>query len=215
MIINILIGGKAGQGINKISEIVSQVLVSQGYFTFNYRDYPSLIRGGHNFNILSVSDKRVGSYETKLDIIIAMDENTIEKHKLELKKQGVIVGHKTFEDLGRNLNVALAGCLIKILGINKELLINEVQKQFNSEESNSAAEKGFESQKQKFDLKKLNNKISIMTGSQAVAQGAANSRIDLYLAYPMTPATGVMHELASNQIENKLMVFQNSNLLSQ
>ena len=69
MKLNILIGGKAGQGINKISEIVSEVLISYGYFTFNYRDYPSLIRGGHNFNILCFSDKRIGSIESKLDFI--------------------------------------------------------------------------------------------------------------------------------------------------
>ena len=60
MKLNIIIGGYAGQGINKISEIVSKVLVRQGYFTFNYRDYPSLIRGGHNFNVLSVSDEKIG-----------------------------------------------------------------------------------------------------------------------------------------------------------
>ena len=36
MRLNILIGGKAGQGINKISEIVSAVLVKSGYFIFNY-----------------------------------------------------------------------------------------------------------------------------------------------------------------------------------
>ena len=70
MRLNILIGGKAGQGINKVSEIISNILSNQGYFTFNYREYPSLIRGGHNFNILSVSDKRVGSIETKIDVII-------------------------------------------------------------------------------------------------------------------------------------------------
>ena len=75
MRLNILIGGKAGQGINKVSEILSNILISQGYFTFNYRDYPSLIRGGHNFNILSLSDHRVGSYESKLDGIVAMDAN--------------------------------------------------------------------------------------------------------------------------------------------
>ena len=53
MRLNILIGGKAGQGINKVSGIVSKILINQGYFTFNYRDYPSIIRGGHNFNVLS------------------------------------------------------------------------------------------------------------------------------------------------------------------
>lgn len=211
MRLNILIGGKAGQGINKISEIVSSVLVSQGYFTFNYRDYPSLIRGGHNFNILSLSDEKVGSYESKLDGIVAMDEKTIELHKKELKEGGFIITSKDFEGLGRNLNVAQSGALMKILGIEKDLLINEVNEQFHSEEANKAAEQGFNSQEKKFELKKINNKISIMTGSQAVAIGAINSGIDLYIAYPMTPATGVLHELAGKQEEKGFMVFQAEN----
>jgi len=208
MKLNILIGGKAGQGINKISEIVSKVLVEQGYFTFNYRDYPSLIRGGHNFNVLCISDKRVGSYESKLDIIVAMDENTIKQHSSELKKQGIIIKPDEFKDLGRNLNIALSGALIKILGIDKKILINEIEDQFHNKEANAAAEKGFASQKEKFNFKKLNNKISIMTGSQAVAQGAINSKLDLYIAYPMTPATGVLHELAGKQKEKGFEVFQ-------
>ncbi len=226
MRLNILIGGKAGQGINKVSEIVSQILVKQGYFTFNYRDYPSLIRGGHNFNILSVSDERVGSFESMLDGIIALDKKTVDVHKGSLKKEGVVIDFKEFEKLGRNLNIALAGALIKVLGIDKKVLIDEVQKQLKNKEAVSAAEKGFNSQKERFgcletashsptpqkpvvsEIKKLNNKISMMTGSQAVSQGAINSGINIYLAYPMTPATGLMNELAGKQIENGLMVVQ-------
>ena len=41
MRLNILIGGKAGQGINAVSGIVADVLARQGYFSFNYRDYGS------------------------------------------------------------------------------------------------------------------------------------------------------------------------------
>lgn len=211
MRLNILIGGKAGQGINKVSEIVSRILVDYGYFTFNYRDYPSLIRGGHNFNILSISDERVGSIETKIDVIIALDEKTQTIHKNELRNNGVIIGFEEFESLGRNLNIALAGALIKILGIDKEILIKEIEEQFHSKEANQAAEKGYESKKSKFNLKKLNNKVSIMSGSKAVSNGAISSGIDLFLAYPMTPATNIMHELAQNQIENNMMVFQPEN----
>lgn len=208
MRLNILIGGKAGQGINKVSEIVSQVLVKRGYFTFNYRDYPSLIRGGHNFNVLSVSDERVGSFESKLDIIVALDEKTIELHKKNLKKDGVVVSFDLFKESGRNLNIALAGSLIKILGIDKQVLVDEVQKQLENKEAITAAEHGFESTTGKFNLEKLNNKVTIMTGSYGVGLGAMNSDVDLYLAYPMTPATGVMNELASKQLGHKLMVFQ-------
>jgi 2-oxoglutarate/2-oxoacid ferredoxin oxidoreductase subunit alpha len=211
MRLNILIGGKAGQGINKISEIVSSVLVEYGYFTFNYRDYPSLIRGGHNFNVLSVSDKRIGSIESKLDVIIAMDEDTLKIHKKDLKSKGVIIGLNGFQDLGRNLNVAQAGALIKVLGIDKKMLIDEIENQFHNKDSNAAAEKGYESQKEKFNLKKLDNKILIKTGTQAIAQGAINSKIDLCIAYPMTPATGVLHELAGKAEKQGFKVFQPEN----
>jgi len=208
MRLNILFGGKAGQGINKVSEIVANILSSLGYFTFNYRDYGSLIRGGHNFNILSISDKRVGSYESKIDGIVALDENTLKLHKNKLKKNSFVVSFEKFDDSGRNLNIALAGALIKIFGIDKIILIDEIKKEFGNKEALDAASAGYVSEKERFKLGRLNNKIRVMTGSQSVALGAINSKIDLYFAYPMTPATEVMHRLASKQVEHNIMVFQ-------
>lgn len=214
MRLNILIGGKAGQGINKISEIVSKILIDEGYFVFNYRDYPSLIRGGHNFNILSISDKEIMSHESKLDVIVSMDELTTIKHKKELKKEGFIIGPKKFLDLGMNLNVALAGALIKLCGIEKNLLMKEVKDQLNNKKSLDAAEKGFASQETKHSLKKLKNKLILMSGSQGITKGFIESKADLYLAYPMTPATPVLHMLADNQEKNNLLVFQPENELA-
>ncbi|MFH1425658.1 MAG: 2-oxoacid:acceptor oxidoreductase family protein [archaeon] len=210
MRINILIGGKAGQGINKVSEIVSETLREIGYYTFNYRDYQSLIRGGHNFNVLSISDKWIASHESKLDGLVALDEKTLTLHKGELKKEGFTITFEGFKDLGMDLNVALAGALIKILGVEKKVLLRKIKKELD-EDAAKAAEKGFESQKEKFNLKKLSNNIEIISGSKAVADGAINSGIDLYIAYPMTPATGTMHELAAKQIKNKFVVFQSEN----
>jgi len=211
MRLNILIGGEAGQGINAVSSVVANSLAKNGYFTFNYRDYPSLIRGGHNFNVLSVSDEKVGSIESELDVIVSLDKKTPEMHKSELKNKGIIIDAKKFEkeNLGRNLNIALAGCLIKVLGVDEKFLLEEV-KRFG-EEAIKAAELGYKSEKEKFNLKKLDNKISIMTGSQGIAIGAVNSGINIYLGYPMTPATPVLHELAGMQEKNGFMVFQPEN----
>ncbi|MEK6917894.1 MAG: 2-oxoacid:acceptor oxidoreductase family protein [Nanoarchaeota archaeon] len=208
MKLNILIGGKAGQGINKTSQIVSQTLTNHGYFVFNYRDYPSIIRGGHNFNVLSISDESIESHESMLDGIVAMDENTIRVHKPELKKDGFIIGYKDFLKFGINLNIAQTGALMKILGIEKDTLVGEVEKTLGSKESIDALEVGFSSEKQKYTLKNIKRKISVMTGNEAVAQGAINSKIDLYFAYPMTPTTNALHELASKQLENNYVVFQ-------
>jgi 2-oxoglutarate/2-oxoacid ferredoxin oxidoreductase subunit alpha len=208
----ILIGGQAGQGINKISEILSNILIRRGYFTFNYRDYPSLIRGGHNFNILTISEEQISSTESMIDGIVALDRNTIKVHEKSLKKGGFVLPPEKYVDLGRNENIALAGELLKIFGIDKKELIEEIKEQFGeNEEAISAAEKGYSSAKEKFNLKKINNKITLLSGTDATALGAINSKLDLCIAYPMTPATGLMHSLANNQVKNNLTVFQAEN----
>ncbi|NPE26497.1 hypothetical protein HNV12_00660 [Methanococcoides sp. SA1] len=213
MKLNIIIGGAAGQGINKVSGIVGNVLNNYGYFTFNYRDYMSLIRGGHNFNTLCISDSAIESHDAKADILIALDERTIKTHKAALKKGGIIIKGDDFKDLGRNLNIALAGSLTKALGIPLENLENEIKSQFKeSGEAVKAAKQGYESQDSLHELpKQKNSGISILSGSQAIADGAIKSKLDLYIAYPMTPATNAMHALAKDQLKNNLTVFQAEN----
>jgi 2-oxoglutarate/2-oxoacid ferredoxin oxidoreductase subunit alpha len=211
MRLNILIGGKAGQGINFLSKLVSQTLTTNGYFTFNYRDYPSIIRGGHNFNVLSISDSAIESHETSIDIMVALDQRTIDSHKTELKKDGVLITFEKFPDLGINLNIALAGALMKVIGLDKTILINKIKKKSTDPKTIEAADNGYSSQEKKFDLPPLKNKLSIMSGSEAIAQGAINSNIDLYFAYPMTPSTNALHALAARQMDNKYMVFQPEN----
>ncbi|MFA5061023.1 MAG: 2-oxoacid:acceptor oxidoreductase family protein [Candidatus Pacearchaeota archaeon] len=212
MRLNILIGGKAGQGINKVSEIISNTLTRYGYFVFNYRDYPSLIRGGHNFNILSASEEKIESHDNKIDFLITLDEETEKIHLKELKKECQILSYKEFENEGRNLNIALAGALIKTLGIPIEELENEIKREFpDKPEPLSSAQKGYNSKKAVSNLKKIEKKIWIMDGSKAIAKGAINSNLDVYIAYPMTPATNTMHEIAKNQLKNKLMVLQAEN----
>lgn len=212
MKLNILIGGKAGQGINKVSEIVAKTLIKQGYFVFNYRDYPSIIMGGHNFNVLCISDKPVQSHESKYDCIVALDSNTLKTHKKELKKGGLVIDYKPFESFRRNLNIALAGALIKALSLEKKDLLLEIKKGLKNKpglkESLEAAKQGFQSLEIKFKLKKLPaKKIAYISGSQAVAIGAKNSKINFYCAYPMTPATNVLHEIANLKNKN-LVVYQ-------
>ena len=110
------------------------------------------------------------------------------------------------------MNVALAGALTKVLGVPMLELELEIKSQFKeSGEAIISARRGFDSQKNIYSLKKLNNHSQILSGSEAIAIGARNSGLDLYVSYPMTPATNVMNELAKNQVEDGLMVFQAEN----
>ena len=59
MRMNILFGGPAGTGPNVLTHILGEALVEHGNHVFYSRDYQSLIRGGHNFNVLTFSDQPV------------------------------------------------------------------------------------------------------------------------------------------------------------
>ena len=57
--ITLKIGGEAGQGIQTIGTLLAEVCQKAGLFIFSVDDYESRIRGGHNFNLLRISDTPV------------------------------------------------------------------------------------------------------------------------------------------------------------
>ena len=210
MKITILFGGKAGQGPNVLTNILGRALVKQGYYIFYSRDYQSLIRGGHNFNVLTFSDKPIHSNEKYVDILIALDENTEKLHKHEMKKGAIIL-------TGNKENMYYAGRLFRLLCLDFKVLeeeLRDLKKRFD--ENMAEARKGYDDEKKDFCkidfLKKNDNKF--MNGNQGIAQGAMKSGLDVYYAYPMTPATPVLAELAEKQVKNNIVVLELENELS-
>jgi len=205
---NILFGGAAGQGPNVLTHILGEVLVKRGYYVFYARDYQSLIRGGHNFNVLTFSEEPVSSNDKILDIIVALDENTKKIHEKDLKKGGIILE-------GKNPNMYFAGKLFKILGLDFSELETELKKLERFEENLKEAEKGFDEGEIDFKIgAPQKNSNLFINGNQGIAQGALKSGIDIYYAYPMTPATPILGELAENQIQNNVLVLELENEIS-
>lgn len=227
----ILIGGKAGQGTAVTSYFIGKVFCELGYYVFNYRDYPSLIRGGHNFNVLRISDKPVYSHKDKYDIIVALDQKTIDLHQKNLTKNGFILGDDDLKskklvsiDVDFTLkklkaprvieNDIFIGWLFKYFGVDKKLLLKEAEKEFKTKKINlikKAIEKGYTLGKIKEKLKRIGKSKYFISGNQAVSVGALISGIDIYIAYPMTPATAVLHFLAKKQLDNNILVLQLEN----
>jgi len=201
---NILFGGKAGQGSNILSAILGEALTKEGYYVFVSRDYQSLIRGGHNFNVLTFSDEPLKSNDSVIDVLVALDENTINLHKKELKKDGNIISGE-----GKG-NMYFAGRLFKILCMDFKILEAELKKlKERFEENIKEAKEGYEEEK-KVACRVIYNKKNLyfMNGNQGISQGAIKSGLDVYYAYPMTPATNVLSELAEKQIENNILVLE-------
>jgi 2-oxoglutarate ferredoxin oxidoreductase subunit alpha len=110
--ISVLIGGKAGDGINSAGAMVAQLLNHLGYRIYLYFDYPSLIRGGHNFAIIRGSEHDVGACRNHVDFILALNEDTIERHKEKCMQKTVIISNK---DLVKNgaYGIPVKGILAK------------------------------------------------------------------------------------------------------
>jgi len=236
----ILIGGPAGQGINVTSHFLAKVFTDYGYYVFNYRDYESLISGGHNFNVLAVSDVPVFSHSDSYDIILAIDQRTIDLHEKNLKKGGFILGSNELKtkakshklDVKKVLqgldlkkffkesrvpktleNDIYLGWILNYFGIEKKFLSEEIKKVFskNTEVIKQIIEKGYQEGEPKEKLKKAKNPKFLISGSEAIGLGAILSGLDFYIAYPMTPATPVMIFLTKKQLECDLPVLQLEN----
>ena len=202
---NILFGGKAGQGPNILSNLLGKVLIKKGYYVFYSRDYQSLIRGGHNFNLMTFSDKPIFSNESKIDILVCLDEKTKEIHKKDLKKEGMILE-------GTQKNTYFLGQLFKIFGIEMNFLEKELREIDNFKENIQNAKEGYEKTKEEFNLKNTKNKIlEFSNGNSAISEGAINSGLDIYYAYPMTPTTSILNELAEKSKEKNIFVLELEN----
>ena len=79
--VSVLIGGRAGDGINSAGAMVAQLLNHLGYRIYLYFDYPSLIRGGHNFAIIRGAEQGIGTCREKVDFILALNQETVERHR--------------------------------------------------------------------------------------------------------------------------------------
>jgi len=85
------VGGEAGQGLATIGGALGQVFSKIGFHVFTHQDYMSRIRGGHNFYQIRFSDKEISASREMVDILLALDLNTIEIHRKSVRKEGFIL----------------------------------------------------------------------------------------------------------------------------
>lgn len=202
---NILIGGPAGTGPNFVTEILGKALVNLGYYVFFSRDYQSLIRGGHNFNILTFSENEINSNDSKIDVLVCLDENTKKRHKKFLEKKGVILE-------GEKKNAYYLGRLFKLFEIDFKVLDRLLKEEKRYEENIKDAKIGYKKEiKNICKIKPRKKKYYFYNGSQGISVGAIKSGLDVNFAYPMTPATPVIGELASKEKEKNIITVELEN----
>ncbi len=89
--ITIRIGGVAGAGISATTNILARILKEHGYKIQTYRDIPSRIRGGHTNETVRASVKPCFSRSDYIDLLIAMDNETVRKSIKEMADGSVVI----------------------------------------------------------------------------------------------------------------------------
>src|SRR6266852_4585415 len=84
------IGGAAGQGIATPGDILARIFVRRGLHLNTYNAYQSIVRGGHIFLTLRTSDRPVLTTGDKLDLVITLNQDTMDRH-LHLMQAGSVV----------------------------------------------------------------------------------------------------------------------------
>ncbi|MBU0598268.1 2-oxoacid:acceptor oxidoreductase subunit alpha [Patescibacteria group bacterium] len=241
------IGGEAGYGILSAGAMFSRAMLRLGLYVFDYSEYPSLIRGGHNTYEVSISDQKVYSQRRPINLLIALNQETIDLHRGELSNDAVVIYNSNLakvdestwpssavllgmplEDMAVQAgsekvarNVVALGASFALLNAPFEYLRDVIELNFklkNKEEniikSNiTAAHLGYDYVTKNFkkdflyDIKPQKNPgRMIMAGNTAIVLGAIQAGCKFLSAYPMTPASSILHVMAAKSKEYNLVV---------
>jgi 2-oxoglutarate ferredoxin oxidoreductase subunit alpha len=236
------IGGAAGQGIATPGNILARMFVRRGLHIYAYNAYQSIIRGGHIFLTIRVSDEPVTCHGDKLDLLHCLNQDTMDRH-LKLMGAGtrVLFNSDTITpgdsapgaqlcglpvefltDKNRNKlvqNTVALGAMTSLFGLDFGILEQILAVQFKRkgqdvvDENVGVARAAFDYAGANFEaypkpLPSTANPQAVWTGNEALAMGGAAAGVKFYCAYPMSPATGVLHWMAQNGRELGIMVRQ-------
>lgn len=91
------IGGEQGEGIDSTGDILATVCNRLGYYIYGYKHFSSRIKGGHTNYKIRISTKKVLSTSDDLQILVALDQETIDVEHKELVPGGLIIADAKFK----------------------------------------------------------------------------------------------------------------------
>lgn len=228
-----LIGGEAGFGIMTTGVVFSKIATRSGYHIFDYVEYPSLIRGGHNTYEVHVSDTEVSHLNTTLDVLVCLNKETYEKHKNRLTTSSLVIFDQAEFEIKENINKIIVpfkkilselkglpimkntislGASVGILGGDINELIKLISEQFEKKSDEVInfnklfVQAGYDAVKKNYSDKVLNYLVKkqgeeklVLTGNDAFSLGSVIADARVYAAYPMTPSSTVLTNLAAWQ----------------
>ncbi|MFN3692191.1 MAG: 2-oxoacid:acceptor oxidoreductase family protein, partial [Fervidobacterium sp.] len=196
----IVLSGAAGQGIQAVEHILTRIAKDSGFHVFATKEYMSRVRGGNNSTLIRISERPVRSYVERIDILVPLNDNAIERLRNRISSQTIILGEPkyvekesnsigiNFEEIAESFgnkiyeNSVATGVLSGIIGADENALVKNISDYFKKKSEDvvkgniNAALKGYEIGKMlglKLELKTQEDvkKQFLMNGSESIAKG--------------------------------------------
>lgn len=225
----ILVGGKAGEGVKKAAQVITQTCLRKGRYVFQSDDYQSLIRGGHNFSVLCTDTQPVHAVYDTADLVICFDDRSFQLHRDKVRSGGILAynSDESKSDTGvgipfnlwvkeiygtkGNPSVAAFAIFCATTGQSAEFLIQTLAKAYRSNDDKNEV---FSQRVYDYTKERLTNthalsdgayKGRLYSGNQLIILGAWAAGLDIYYGYPMTPASSLLHYAAG--LKEKLPIY--------
>jgi 2-oxoglutarate ferredoxin oxidoreductase subunit alpha len=234
----IVIGGEAGQGIQTVGQLLAAACHGAGFEVLAVNDFESRIRGGHSSIGLRVADRPVSAPCRRIDLLVALDAPSEAVHRSDLAEDGLVLADRAaglaegralslpLEQMAREAggkilaNTVAAGACLGLLGAPEDHCRRIVRQQFEAkgdevvDRNIVAFTAGYAATRNAA----FNGRIQagwdrpprgrLMEGNLSVALGAVAADCRVGAFYPMSPATGIMAQLASLSGRYPLVVEQ-------
>ncbi len=233
------IAGEAGHGVMLAAKTMARIAKRHGMQSFNYLEYPSLIRGGHQTGQVYADFENASCQKRKLDLIVIYTQDSFEIHQDEMTEKTVIIFNSDFGEIpeevekkwGKQITrmplsswakettgTTLAGNTVSIavsaylLGLEPQICKDVLKDEFKNEKIAQVNYKAFDlgyaeakkALKPMMSVKAKKDDRILLNGNEAIGMGALAGGLQFYSAYPMTPATGLLHFM--NEHKHKLPI---------
>ncbi len=235
MDISIRIAGAAGQGMQTAAEVLGRTLARAGLHAFIHQDIESRIRGGINFSQVRAGSAPVFAPTDRVDVLLAFTPESLRAFAAQAASGGLVFAAAPVQDVSAQpvhlgdiaraagnektvstVAAAIAACL---LGVDEARMAEVLERRFSGAvlEANRKAlslsyealrAQGLEGRFRLETFEKAPEGRLFVSGAQAAALGALAGGCTFMAAYPMSPATGIMAQLAELTHECGLWVEQ-------
>jgi 2-oxoglutarate ferredoxin oxidoreductase subunit alpha len=254
--VTIGIAGAAGDGLDKSGDTLARACGRTGLHVYAYNCYQSIVRGGHIFLKVRIADKKITNHGDKLNAVICLNQDSIERHAPEVEEGGVIIFNsdklkcdpslvrKGVQVLGLPMatvtadvvaehgplqaimqNTVAVGAVLQLGKLSLEEACKVMDDTFGHKGQKivdlniGLLKAGFEFAAKNAkpfttEWKFSKERRPFVTGNEAMAIAAANAGCKFYSAYPMTPASTILHWMASHTKDTGICVKQGEDELA-